>query len=146
MKIRVGHSCLLRLSELQLWLFSASGYRVVRKIPIPGNGAWDYMGADSANRHIFVSHGPQLEVLSADTWAIVDKIVAPGVDFSNPETLTGQGGGATAAPELGRGFMTNARDGSVSIFDLKSMASRSRIPERQRGHSKTSSANTRAIN
>ena len=122
MKIRVWLFLLVAIIGIAALAFSASGYRLVQKVPIPGNGAWDYMGVDSANRHIFVSHGPQLEVLSADTGAIVGKIVAPGVDFSNPETLTGQGvRGATAAPELGRGFMPNARDGSVSIFDLKTL-------------------------
>src|SRR5947207_12548738 len=102
--------------------YAADSYHLLKKIPIPGDGTWDYIGIDSANRHVFVSHGPQLEILNADTYQLDGKIVAPGVDFSNPETLTGQGvRGATAAPELGRGFMPNARDGSVSIFDLKTL-------------------------
>ena len=101
---------------------AAGGYRLLKKIPIPGDGTWDYIGIDSANRHVFVSHGPQLEILNADTYELDGKIVAPGVDFANPETLTGQGvRGGAAAPDLGRGFIPNARDGSVSIFDLKTL-------------------------
>src|SRR5947208_144130 len=101
---------------------AADTYHLLKKIPIPGDGAWDYIGIDSANRHVFVSHGPQLEILNADTYQLDGKIVAPGVDFAKPETLTGQGvRGGTAAPELGRGFVPNARDGSVSIFDLKTL-------------------------
>jgi len=101
---------------------AADTYHLLKKIPIPGDGTWDYIGIDSANRHVFVSHGPQLEILNADTYQLDGKIVAPGVDFSKPETLTGQGvRGGTAAPDLGRGFIPNARDGSVSIFDLKTL-------------------------
>src|ERR1051325_1817589 len=101
---------------------AADSYHLLKKIPIPGDGTWDYIGIDSANRHVFVSHGPQLEILNADTYQLDGKIVAPGVDFSKPETLTGQGvRGGTAAPDLGRGFIPNARDGSVSIFDLKTL-------------------------
>jgi YVTN family beta-propeller protein len=101
---------------------AAGGYHLVKSIPIPGDWSWDYIGMDSANRHVFVSHGPQLEILNADTYQIDGKIVAPGVDFSNPETLTGQGvRGGTSAPDIGRGFVPNARDGSVSIFDLKTL-------------------------
>jgi YVTN family beta-propeller protein len=101
---------------------AADTYHLLKKIPIPGDGTWDYIGIDSANRHVFVSHGPQLEILNADSYQLDGKIVAPGVDFSKPETLTGQGvRGGTAAPELGRGFIPNARDGSVSIFDLKTL-------------------------
>src|SRR6476659_4326792 len=102
--------------------YAADSYHLLKKIPIPGDGTWDYIGIDSANRHVFVSHGPQLEILNADTYQLDGKIVAPGVDFAKPETLTGQGvRGGTAAPELGRGFVPNARDGSVSIFDLKTL-------------------------
>ena len=113
-------SCLLLIP---IAVFSASGYRLLKTIPLPGEGtSWDYLGADSANRHIFISHGPQLEVLDADSYAVVGKIVAPGADFSKPETLTGQGvRGAAAAPDLGRGFTSNGRDGSMSIFDLKTL-------------------------
>jgi YVTN family beta-propeller protein len=101
---------------------AADTYHLLKKIPIPGDGTWDYIGIDAVNRHVFVSHGPQLEILNADSYQLDGRIVAPGVDFSKPETLTGQGvRGAAAAPDLGRGFIPNARDGSVSIFDLKTL-------------------------
>ena len=116
-------SFIAALAVLAAAVHAATGYRLLKTIPIPGAGtSWDYLGADSVNRHIFVSHGPQLEVLDADSYAVVGKIVAPGVDFSNPETLTGQGvRGAAAAPDLGLGFTSNGRDGSMSIFDLKTL-------------------------
>ena len=101
---------------------AAAGYRLIKSIPIPGDWAWDYIGMDSAHRHVLVSHGPQLEILNADTYRIDGKIVAPGVDLSKPETLAGMSvRGGTSAAEIDRGFVVNSRDGSVSIFDLKTL-------------------------
>lgn len=101
---------------------AASGYHLIKSIPIPGDWTWDYIGMDSANRHVLVSHGPQLEILNADTYRIDGKIVAPDVDFAKPETLSVMDvRGGAAAEDLGRGFVPNAHDGSVSIFDLKTL-------------------------
>jgi YVTN family beta-propeller protein len=101
---------------------AASGYHLVKTIPIPGDWTWDYIGMDSAHRHVLVSHGPQLEILNADTYRIDGKIVAPDVDFSKPETLTVMDvRGGAAAEDIGRGFVPNSHDGSVSIFDLNTL-------------------------
>lgn len=126
MKRLLGIACvtLLIVSASMSTLMSqaAGSYHLIKSIPIRGDWSWDYIGIDSVNRHVFVSHGPELEILNADTYELVGKIPAPGADFSKPETLTGQGvRGGTAAPDLGRGFIPNARDGSMSIFDLKTL-------------------------
>jgi YVTN family beta-propeller protein len=122
MKKFVLIACVASFAAFAAVSHAAGGYRMIKSIPIPGEGSWDYIGIDVANRHVFVSHGPQLEILNADTYKLDGKILAPGADFSKPETLTGQGvRGATAATGLGRGFIPNARDGSVSVFDLKTL-------------------------
>ena len=101
---------------------AAGGYHLVKVISIPGDWSWDYIGADSGTRHVFVSHGPQLEILNMDTYQIDGKIPEPSFDMSKPETLNAQGvRGGGAAPEIGRGFVPNAHDGSVTIFDLKTL-------------------------
>ena len=53
---------------------SDSGYTVIKKIPIPGQGSWDYLTVDENARRLYVSHGTQVEVLDVDTGAIVGKI------------------------------------------------------------------------
>ena len=99
-----------------------SGYHLIKTIAIPGDWTWDYIGMDSTNRHVLVSHGPELEILNADTYKVDGKIVAPDVDFSKPETLSVMDvRGGAAAEDIGRGFVPNAHDGSVSIFDLKTL-------------------------
>ena len=86
-------------------------YHVIKKIPIPGNGGWDYVAADSEARRLYVSHDTEIVVVDLDTGAIVGKIVG-GPDMH----------GAAIASELGRGFISESNPGSVVIFDLKTLA------------------------
>jgi DNA-binding beta-propeller fold protein YncE len=87
-----------------------SGYRVVKSVPIGGDGGWDYCIVDSAARRVYVSHATHVVVLDADTDAIVGDI---------PDT---QGvHGIALATDLGRGFVSNGRANTVTIFDLKTL-------------------------
>lgn len=87
-----------------------SGYQVVKSIPIGGDGGWDYCLVDSNARRVYVSHATHVVVLDADTDAIVGDI---------PDT---QGvHGIVLASDLGRGFVSNGRANTVTIFDLKTL-------------------------
>jgi DNA-binding beta-propeller fold protein YncE len=87
-----------------------SGYHLVKTIPIGGDGGWDYCVVDSDARRVYVSHATHVVVLDADTDAIVGDI---------PDT---QGvHGIALAPDLGRGFVSNGRANTVTIFDLKTL-------------------------
>jgi DNA-binding beta-propeller fold protein YncE len=103
-------------------LFAASGqtpggYHITKKIPIPGEGSWDYLTVDDAARRLYVSHGTQVEVLDVDSGAIVGKIEkTPGVH------------GIAIAPELGRGFVSNGQSATVAIFDLKTLKMIGEVP------------------
>jgi DNA-binding beta-propeller fold protein YncE len=88
----------------------ASGYHVVKTIPIGGPGHWDYCVVDSASRRVYVSHGTHVVVLDADSNAVVGDI---------PDTLGVHG--IALAPDLGRGFTSNGRANTVTIFDLKTL-------------------------
>jgi hypothetical protein len=87
-----------------------SGYKVIKTIPISGEGGWDYITVDSDARRVYISHGTHVVVLDADTYAVVGDI---------PDT---QGvHGIAVASGLGRGFTSNGRSNDVTIFDLKTM-------------------------
>ena len=88
----------------------ATGYRVVKTLPIGGDEGWDYLAVDSAARRVYVSHGTHVVVLDADSGAVVGDI---------PDT---QGvHGIAIAADLGRGFTSNGRANTVTIFDLKTL-------------------------
>ena len=90
--------------------FSSDDYHVVKKIPVPGAGSWDYLTVDEGARRLYVSHGTQVEVLDVDSGAIVGRITnTPGVH------------GIAIAPELGRGFVSDGQSSRVTIFDLKTL-------------------------
>jgi DNA-binding beta-propeller fold protein YncE len=83
-------------------------YRVVEKIPVPGDGGWDYLSIDPAARRLYISHGAQVQILDLDHEKIVGTIAdTPGVH------------GIAIAAELGRGYTSNGKEGTVTIFDLK---------------------------
>ena len=88
----------------------ASGYKVIKTVPISGEGGWDYVTVDSDARRVYVSHATQVVVLDADTLAVVGSI---------PDT---QGvHGIAIASDLGRGFTSNGRTNNATIFDLKTL-------------------------
>ena len=107
---------------LSLSLFTASaqttgGYHITKKIPVAGQGGWDYLTVDESARRLYVSHGTQVEVLDVDSGEIVGKIAnTPGVH------------GIAVAPELGRGFISNGQSSTVTIFDLKTLKTISEVP------------------
>ncbi len=95
----------------------SESYSIIKKIPIPGQGSWDYLTVDEGGRRLYVSHGTQVEVLDIDSGSIVGKIEnTPGVH------------GIAIAPELGRGFVSNGQAGTVTIFDLKTLKKIEDVP------------------
>ncbi len=88
-----------------------SGYRLKKKIPVGGEGFWDYLTIDSPTRRLFISRGTRVMVLDVDSGKVVGEIPdTPGVH------------GIALAPEFGRGFISNGRGNNVTIFDLKTLA------------------------
>ncbi len=91
-------------------------YRFLKEIPIGGEGGWDYISIDEANRRLFVTHATKVVVVDLDTDKIVGEITdTPGVH------------GFALAPELGRGFASNGRENKVSIVDLKTLQTLAKV-------------------
>jgi DNA-binding beta-propeller fold protein YncE len=88
----------------------ASGYHVIKTIPMSGDTGWDYLLVDSEARRVYISRGTHVAVLDADSYAVAGDI---------PDT---QGvHGIAIARDLGRGFTSNGRANTASIFDLKTL-------------------------
>jgi DNA-binding beta-propeller fold protein YncE len=106
---------------LCLSAFADGGYHLIKKIPIPGQGGFDYLTVDEGSRRLYVSHGTQVEVLDVDSGALVGKI---------PNTLGVHG--IAIAPELGRGFVSDGQASTVTIFDLKTLKTIGEVPTGKR--------------
>lgn len=104
------------LAAIHVHAAGASGYHLVKTIPVSGNEGWDYIAVDSDARRVYVSHGTHVVVLDADTYAEVGNI---------PDT---QGvHGIAIAAELGRGFVSNGRANTVTIVDTKTLKTLSTV-------------------
>ena len=91
---------------------AGSGYHVVKTYKVGGDGFWDYLTVDADARRLYISRGTHVMVLDTDSGKSVGDIPdTPGVH------------GIALAPELGRGFTSNGREGTVSVFDIKSLSS-----------------------
>ncbi len=87
-----------------------SGYHVFKKLTVGGEGGWDYLTVDGPARRLYISRGTHVMVIDLDSDKVVGDIPnTPGVH------------GIAVAPELNRGFTSNGRDNTSTIFDLKTL-------------------------
>jgi YVTN family beta-propeller protein len=95
---------------------SGPGYKVANTYKVGGDGGWDYLTADSAARRLYISRSTHVIVLDLDSGKTVGDVPdTPGVH------------GIALAPDLGRGFTSNGRENTVSIFDTKTLATSSKV-------------------
>ena len=86
------------------------GYHVIKTLQRGGEGGWDYPTVDSEARRLYISRSTHVMVLDIDTDRVAGDIAdTPGVH------------GIAIAPELGRGFTSNGKANTVTIFDLKTL-------------------------
>lgn len=83
-------------------------YSYYKTIEVGDERGWDYAAADIVNNHLFFSHGSSVLVVSAYKDSIIAEI---------PNT-TGVHGIAFDY-ELNKGFISNGKSNSVTVFDLK---------------------------
>src|SRR6201993_3178625 len=86
------------------------GYHVATTYKVGGDGGWDYLTADASASRLYISRGAHVIVLDFDSGKTVGDI---------PDT---QGvHGIALAADLGRGFTSNGREGTVTIFDIQTL-------------------------
>ena len=113
---------MLTLAMLMVMHFSfgqnSSGeYKVLKMIPVEGNGGWDYLVVDSPTQRLFISHGTLVEVVDLKTDKVIGQILnTPGVH------------GIACVPSLNKGFITAGRLDSVVVFDLTTLKTIGKIP------------------
>jgi len=101
----------LVLSAIALALpLHAAGYHVARHIVVGGTGFWDYPAVDEKLGLLFLSHGISVEVVDLKT----------GNKTATIEGLDGVHGIALA-DDLHRGYISNGRAGTVTVFELPSL-------------------------
>ncbi|MEO6228652.1 MAG: YncE family protein [Ferruginibacter sp.] len=83
-------------------------YAPYKTIQVGDQAGWDYAAVDEVNRNIYFSHATKVLVANVDNDAMVAEI---------PNTLGVHG--IAFDYELNRGFISNGKANSVTVFDLK---------------------------
>ncbi|MEO8216658.1 MAG: YncE family protein [Acidobacteriota bacterium] len=91
-------------------------YHVVSHIAVGGEGGWDDLSVDNSAHRLYVSHSDRVNVIDLVSGKVIGEI-------GNT-----QGVHAIAlAPSLRRGFVSDGRTSSVTIFDLDSLQTLSEV-------------------
>lgn len=115
--MRIATAFLVCLTTGVLLQAADANYRIVREIPIGGEGGWDYLIVEPVTHRLFVSHATKIVVADVSTGKLVGEIPdTPGVH------------GIALAPDLGRGFTSNGRANSSTIVDLKTLKPLGTVP------------------
>src|ERR1700757_2387760 len=95
---------------------SAPGYHLVNTWKLGGEGGWDYLKVDSEARRLYISRATKVMVIDADSGKTVGEIAdTPGVH------------GVALVAEIGKGFTSNGREDTVSVFDLNTLKTLDKI-------------------
>src|SRR5438094_8813482 len=101
---------------LQSAMAAEEDYKFLNEIPIGGEGGWDILTVDSAARRLYLSHATKIIVVDLAQNVITGEIAdMPGVH------------GFVAVPELQRGFSSNGKEAKVSVGDLSTLKTISKI-------------------
>ncbi len=97
--------------------FAQQPYKIVDHWKIGGAGGWDYIAADPKAHHLYVTHGPRVEVLDTTTGKSVGAIT--GLKGTH---------GVALDPEGRFGYISDGQANNVMVFDRKTFASLATIP------------------
>lgn len=90
--------------------FAQKQFKVAKRATLGGEGGWDYLTYDKDGKRLFITRGTHVMVVDPDTL----KVTADIPDLSGIH-------GVALVPDLGRGFISNGGDNTVTIFDLKTL-------------------------
>jgi DNA-binding beta-propeller fold protein YncE len=96
----------------------ASGYHVIKRMPVGGDGGWDYMTVDSDSHRLYIARGSHFQVVDDTTGKVLGDI-----EIANSKNSHG----LALAMDLGKGFTSNGDANTVSVVDLKTLKATSVI-------------------
>src|SRR5262245_56636320 len=96
---------------------SSVPYRITQTFALGGDGGWDYIVPDPPSHRLFIGRANRVMVVDEQTGKLVGTV--PDINGAH---------GTAIAASTGHGFATSGNDGTVVMFDLKSLKALKRIP------------------
>jgi len=95
---------------------SSPHYKLAHKFVLGGDGGWDALIYDPAAKRLFLSRSTRVMVVDAEKGTLIAEI---------PDTAGVHD--IALAPELNRGFTSDGKDNTVTVFDLKTLKPTAKI-------------------
>jgi len=114
--IRIAFLTFVVLAALPL-IAADEPYHLLKEIPVGGDGGWDCLSVDQGTHRLYVPHASKVIVIDLAEDKVVGEVGdTPGVhDFE-------------VAPDTGKGYSSNGRENKVSMVDLKTLKTISKVP------------------
>ncbi len=97
------------------WYFGGDNtprLKVLKTIPLGGQGKWDYLCVDAEARRLYVPRSTTVQVVDLDNGVLVGTIANAGGNRIH---------GVALAPEQNLGFISAGKDRCVNVFDLRTL-------------------------
>ena len=88
----------------------ATGYHLIHEYKLGGDTGWDYLTMDASTRRLYISRGTHVQVINIDTGKLLGDIT----DLKGVH-------GIALDKAANKGFISDGRDNSVVVFDLKTL-------------------------
>jgi len=93
-------------------------YHLANTLTVGGEGSWDYAAFDSTSGRLFVTRVGGVQVIDSTSGATLGSV---------PATAGTRIHGISLAPDLGLGLTGEGNDGTVAVFDIKSLEVKRRL-------------------
>lgn len=106
-------SCVLCVtSQLLAGNSNQPHYRVIQTIPVGGDVHWDCLTLDASNHRLFIAHSDRVDIVNVNSGKLIGSV--PNAEGVHSVAL---------APDIGRGFFSNGKADTVTIFDSHTLRS-----------------------
>jgi YVTN family beta-propeller protein len=95
---------------------SPTQYVIKQKFTLGGDGGWDYLTYDPQGKRLFISRATRVQVVDPEKGTLITEI---------PDTAGVHG--IALAQDAGKGFTSNGRENTVTVFDLKTLKQTAKI-------------------
>jgi YVTN family beta-propeller protein len=89
---------------------SAQNYKILRRMPVGGEGGWDYIKVDPDAQRLYVARGDHMMIVDEGSGKVIG-------DLPNTKGIHG----AAIVADLNKGYTSNGGAATVTVFDLKTM-------------------------